>query len=146
MSFLSHKGNDIVVNSALSCTQVLGQAIYTKEKLICRKWSFPFFKKNKTLFVSFWLCWVFIAVWAFSSTGDRGPLYAGEPGCLPAVASLVTEHRLQATRAPVVFAHRFQSTGSIAVAQGLSCFVACGIFLDQESNPRHLHWQAILYH
>ena len=47
MSFLSHKGNDIVVNSALSCTQVLGQAIYIKEKLICRKWSFPFKTKMK---------------------------------------------------------------------------------------------------
>ena len=24
---------------------------------------------------------------------------------------------------------------------GLSCSVACGIFLDQGSNPCHLHWQ-----
>ena len=31
--------------------------------------------------------------------------------------------------------------GSRAQAQGLSCFEACGIFLDQGSNPSLLHWQ-----
>ena len=35
-----------------------------------------------------------------------------------------------------------QSTGSIVVAQGLSCSTACGIFLDQRLNPCLLHWQA----
>ena len=32
--------------------------------------------------------------------------------------------------------------GSAAVAQGPSCSTACGIFPDQGSNPRPLHWQA----
>ena len=31
--------------------------------------------------------------------------------------------------------------GSVAVTHGLSCSAACGIFLDQESNTRLLHWQ-----
>ena len=31
--------------------------------------------------------------------------------------------------------------GSVAVAHGLSCPVACGIFQDQGSNPCPLHWQ-----
>ena len=31
---------------------------------------------------------------------------------------------------------------SVVVAHGLSCSVACGIFPDQGSNPRPLHWQA----
>ena len=31
---------------------------------------------------------------------------------------------------------------SVAVAHGLSCSVACGIFPDQESNLYPLHWQA----
>ena len=31
--------------------------------------------------------------------------------------------------------------GSVAVAHGLSCSAACGIFSDQGSNPRPLHWQ-----
>ena len=34
------------------------------------------------------------------------------------------------------------STGSIVVSHGLSCSEACGIFLDQGSNPGLLHWQA----
>ena len=31
---------------------------------------------------------------------------------------------------------------SVVVAHGLSCSVACGIFLDQGSNPCAPHWQA----
>ena len=34
---------------------------------------------------------------------------------------------------------------SVAVAHGLSCSAACGIFLDQGSNPCSLHWQADSY-
>ena len=48
---------------------------------------------------------------------------------LLAVASLVAEHRLQGAWASVVVAH------------GLSCLKACGIFLDQGSNPCPVHWQ-----
>ena len=33
-------------------------------------------------------------------------------------------------------------TGSVIVAHGPSCSVACGIFPDQGSNPCSLHWQA----
>ena len=32
--------------------------------------------------------------------------------------------------------------GSVIVAHGPSCSAACGIFPDQGSNPRPLHWQA----
>ena len=32
--------------------------------------------------------------------------------------------------------------GSVIVAHGPSCSVACGIFSDQGSNPCPLHWQA----
>ena len=32
--------------------------------------------------------------------------------------------------------------GSVVVAHGPSCSAACGIFPDQDSNPRPLHWQA----
>ena len=34
------------------------------------------------------------------------------------------------------------SEDSVVVAHGLSCHVACGIFLDQESNLCFLWWQA----
>ena len=33
-------------------------------------------------------------------------------------------------------------SGSVVVAHGPSCSVACGIFPDQGSNPCPLHWQA----
>ena len=32
--------------------------------------------------------------------------------------------------------------GSVVVVHGLSCPVACGIFLDQGLNLWPLHWQA----
>ena len=48
------------------------------------------------------------------------------------VASLTVEHRLW-------------SSGLVAVAQGFSCSVARGIFLDKGSNPCPLHWQADSY-
>ena len=50
--------------------------------------------------------------------------------------------RALGARASVVVARRLQSTGSVVVAHGLSCSAACGIFLDQGSNPCPLHWQA----
>ena len=51
------------------------------------------------------------------------------------VASLVAEYGFQA--------HSLQQlwhAGSVVVAHGLSCSVACGIFLDQGSNQCPLHW------
>ena len=41
----------------------------------------------------------------------------------------------------VVVACGLQSAGSAVVTHGLICSVACGIFLDQGSNPFPLHWQ-----
>ena len=52
---------------------------------------------------------------AFSSCGERGPLFIAVRGPLTVTASLVAEHRLQTRR--------------------LSCSAACGIFPDQGSNP-----------
>ena len=34
------------------------------------------------------------------------------------------------------------AAGSVVVAQELSSCTACGIFPDQASDPRPLHWQA----
>ena len=45
----------------------------------------------------------------------------------------------------LVARHRFSylwCPSSIAVMHGLSCSVACGLFLDRGSNPCLLHWQA----
>ena len=65
---------------------------------------------------------------------------------LIAVASLVAKHRLMGTQASViafcdsiVAAPGLQSTGSVAVAHGLSCSAACGIFPDRGLNPCFLN-------
>ena len=91
----------------------------------------------------------FIFGCAGSSLLCRLSLVAVNRGCslvlvhwlLIAVASLVAEYKLYGTRASIVAASGPQSTGSIVVVHGLSCFTACGIFLDQGSNPCLLHWQ-----
>ena len=62
---------------------------------------------------------------AFSSCGKQGLLFVAVHGILIVVASLVAEHRLQAS---VVVAHGLQSAGSVVVVHGLNCSVACGIF------------------
>ena len=46
------------------------------------------------LFIYFWLRWVFVAVRAFSSCGERGLLFVAVLGLLIAVVSLVAEHGL----------------------------------------------------
>ena len=68
---------------------------------------------------------------------------------LIAVASLVIEPRLWVCilqqllhMGSVVVAPGLQNTGSVFVAQGLSCSAACGIFPDQGLNPCRLRWQA----
>ena len=44
-------------------------------------------------------------------------------------------------------ASQLRPVGSVAVASGFSCPIACGIFLNQGSNTNPLHWQAdILNH
>ena len=87
----------------------------------------------------------------FRAAVSGGLLFTAVLGLLVAVASLVAERRLEGVWASVAAAHgpgscdstpRLQSTGSVVVAHGLSCLVACGIFLDQGLNPCLLHWQA----
>ena len=105
-----------------------------------------FAKKKNNLVI--WLCWVFVAAWAFlwlRSAGAALQLQCEAPRC-GGFARWVA--RLQGTRAVVaervgsaVAAAGLQSTGSVVVVHGLSCFVACGIFPNQESNPCLLHWQ-----
>ena len=105
---------------------------------------------NLFLIIYFWLCWVFVAACRlFSSWGEQGPLFIALRAPLIAVASLVVEHGLKAHglqwlwhTGSVVVARGLQSTGSVVMVHGPSCSAACGIFLDQGSNPCPLHWQA----
>ena len=47
-----------------------------------------------------------------------------------AVPSLAVKHGLWDMWAPVVAAHRPPSSGSVVAVHGLSCPIACGIFMD----------------
>ena len=60
--------------------------------------------------------------------------------------SLLVVHGLHVEVASLVADHGLQSTGSALVVHRLSCSKACGIFLDQGSNPWLLYSQVILYH
>ena len=64
------------------------------------------------------LCWVLCCTCVFSRSSEQGATFIAVYGLLIAVVSL----------AAVL---RFQSTGSVLVAHGLSCSETCRIFLDQ---------------
>ena len=78
---------------------------------------------------------------AFSNCSE-GYCLAAVFGFLMLGASLAMAQGLQAAWTSVAAVPGLQSTGSVVVAHGLSCFTECGIFLDQGLNPRLLHWQA----
>ena len=81
----------------------------------------------------------------FSSCREQGLLSSCGAWTSHAIASLAVEHglRLQLLRlqGSVVVVLRLWNTASIAAVHGLSCSVACRIFLDQGSNPCLPHWQ-----
>ena len=66
---------------------------------------------------------------AFSSCGKRGHSSSRCAG-------------LSLSRPLLLRSTGSRCAGSVFVAHGLSCSVACGIFPDQGSNPCPLHWQA----
>ena len=77
------------------------------------------------LIISFWLHRVFVAVLRLSLVAVSGGY------------SLVVGLGLS-----LWWLLLLPSMGSVTVACGLSCSVACGIFLDQRSNLHPLNWQA----
>ena len=82
------------------------------------------------LFIYFRLCWVFVSVQGLSLVAASG----GHSSSRCVGLSLSRPLPLQSTSS--------RRTGSVVVAHGPSCSAACGIFPDQGSNPRPLHWQA----
>ena len=94
-------------------------------------------------------CWVFIAAWPLSSCGKRGLLSGCGVWASHSSDSFVAEQGPRGAWTSVVAARglcscgsRALSTGSVAVAPGLSRSMACGIFSDQGWNRSPLHWQA----
>ena len=77
--------------------------------------------------VYFWLCWVFVSVRGLSLVAASGGHFSSRCAGL----SLSWPLLLRSTGS--------RRTGSVVVAHGPSCSVACGIFPDQGSNPCPLH-------
>ena len=82
------------------------------------------------LFIYFWLCWVFVSVWGLSPVAASGNHSSSRCAGLSPSRPLL----LRSTGS--------RRAGSVTVAHGPSCSVACGIFPDQGSNLCPLHWQA----
>ena len=82
------------------------------------------------LFIYLWLFWVFVSVRGLSLVVASG----GHSSSRCAGLSLSWPLLLRSTGS--------RRSGSVVVAHGPSCSVACGILPDQGSNPCPLHWQA----
>ena len=82
------------------------------------------------LFFYLWLCSVFGSVQGPSPVAASG----GHPSSQCVGISLLQPLLLQSTGS--------RHAGSVIVAHGPSCSAACGILLEQGSNPHPLHWQA----
>ena len=82
------------------------------------------------LFIYLWLCWVSVSVRGLSLVVASG----GHSSSRCAGLSLSRPLLLRSTGS--------RRAGSVVVAHGPSCSVACGIFPDQGSNSCPVHWQA----
>ena len=92
---------------------------------------FFFLKRERYLFIYlFWLCWVFVSVRGLSLVAASG----GHSSSRCAGLSL--------SRPLLLWSASSRRAGSVVVAHGPSCSVACRIVPDQGSNPCPLHWQA----
>ena len=80
-------------------------------------------------------------VWAFSSCLEHGCSGCGAQASHGGGFSCCRAQALGCGPL-VVAAHGLESTGSVVMAQGLSCSMASGIFLDQGLNPCLPHQQA----
>ena len=82
------------------------------------------------LFIYLWLRWVFVSVRGLSLVVASGGHSSSR--CVG----------LSPSRPLLLRSTGSRHTGSVIVAHGPSCSVACGIFPDQGSNPCPLHCQA----
>ena len=102
------------------------------------------FNRVLKFFFPFWLHWILVTSWVFSSCREHGLLFIVVHRLLIMVASRIAGNRLQAYRL-----QELQHTGSVVMAHSLSCSTACGMFPDQGPNLCSLHWQVDyfpLYH
>ena len=95
-----------------------------------KNWHFCLFVFKIYLFIYFWLCWVFVSVRGLSLLAASGGHSSSQ--CVG----------LSLSRPLLLWSTGSRRAGSVVVAHGPNCSVACGIFPDQGSNPCPLHWQA----
>ena len=100
------------------------------QHIFCFVLLFCFFFSSAYLFIYFWLCWVFVSVRGLSLVVASG----GHPSSRCTGLSLSLPLLLRSTGS--------RRAGSVVVAHGPGCSVACGILPDQGSYPCPLHWQA----
>ena len=94
---------------------------------------FFFFRNSRSfiyLFIYLWLCWVFVSLQGLSLVVASGDHSSSRCAGLSPSRPLL----LRSTHS--------RRAGSVIVAHGPSCSMACGILPDQGSNPCPLHWQA----
>ena len=102
---------------------------WKKSFLLTIQFFFFFFLKIYLL-IDWLLCWVFVSVRGLSPVAASGDHSSSRCAGL----SLLRPLLLRSTGS--------RCAGSVVVAHGPSCSVACGIFPDQGSNACPLHWQA----
>ena len=94
-------------------------------------------------FIYFWLRRAFLAAWAFLQLQEvEATLQLWRTGFSLQRLPLFRSMDCRASGLQELQLPRLQSPGSVVVVHGLSCSVACGIFLDQGSNRYLLYWQA----
>ena len=125
-----YKKNSIISSSLLSSTSEIVDilnGVFNRNSILLIRRKSIFFKVMLFLFP--YLLAVLVLpcfVQVFSNYGESGLFLVVVLRLLILMTSLVAEHRLQASRL-----QELQLMSSIVVAHGLSCFMACGIFLDQ---------------
>ena len=98
-----------------------------------------FFFFLRFLYFYFWLCWVFVAGWAFSSCREWRLLCSCGTWASHCSGFSCGAQAL-GTGASVLAASRSYHAGSNAV-QRLNCSAACGIFPEKGLSPCLLHYQ-----
>ena len=123
--------SDFCLDKGMSQNQgeefMLQKAMSVKQAITVQSEFSYFISDNVFFFFFFWVCWVFVSVRGLSLVAVSGGHSSLRCGGL----SLSRPLLLRSTGS--------RRAGSVVVAHGPSCSAACGIFLDQGSNPCPLH-------
>ena len=97
--------------------------------------------QNSFFFLYIYFIYLFIFIFIFGCVGSS-PLWGLSPVAASGNHSSSRCTGLSLSRPLLLQSTGSRRVGSVIVAHGPSCSVACGILPDQGSNPCPLHWQA----